>query len=81
MKCECCNQTIKKETLIKKEVPILIGYLNKCFGYNNFEPINIGTKVYEFNNSYHFEMTLLNKTGKVIQKFYKDTLRPYITFI
>jgi hypothetical protein len=63
------------------EQPILIGHLNKIFGYNGFNKIEIGTPVYSFKDRYYFEMTPINGGKVVIQKFYKDTLTPCIDFV
>lgn len=60
--------------------PILVGKLNKEFGYNGFEPIKIGTNVYSHRDVYFFEMTPIIGVKNVIQKFYKETLTPCINF-
>ncbi len=65
----------------ESEQPILIGHLNKVFGYNGFNRIEIGTPVYSFKDKYYFEMTPINGNKVVIQKFYKETLEPCINFI
>ena len=66
---------------IEKDEPILIGYLNKEFGYNGFKPIEIGTAVYRFKDVYYFEMSPLNSDIKTKVNFYKETLKPCINFI
>lgn len=63
------------------EQPILIGHLNKILGYNGFNKIEIGTPVYSFKDRYYFEMTPINGGKTVIQKFYKETLEPFINFV
>ena len=67
--------------LLPSEKPILIGKLNKDFGYKGFKPIEIGTDVFLFKDRYYFEMIPLNGGKTVIQKFYKETLTPCINFI
>lgn len=64
-----------------EESPILIGHLNKDFGYSGFNKIKIGTPVYLYKDKYYFEMTSIDKGNKVIQNFYKETLAPCINFI
>ena len=56
-----------------------VGVLNKPFGYNGFEPIEVGTKVFENDNCYYFYMipSAENKTP-VKQKFNKETLNKCI---
>jgi len=66
---------------INEESPILVGYLNRKFGYNGFKPIEIGTLVYLYKDRYYFNMEPINGDKIVIQKFYKETLCPYIDFI
>jgi hypothetical protein len=58
-----------------------VGVLNKQFGYNGIEPIEIGTKVFENDSCYYFYMIPSgeNKTP-VKQKFYKETLSKCITY-
>lgn len=58
----------------------LIGTLTKTFGYNGFQLIEIGTKVFEINDRYCFEMNHLNSNKKSIQKFYKEDLKAHIKF-
>ncbi len=66
---------------LPSEEPILIGKLNKIFGYNGFKQIEIGTDVFSFKDRYYFEMIPLNGGKTVIQKFYKETLYSCIDFI
>ncbi|MDY0270139.1 hypothetical protein [Trichloromonas sp.] len=66
---------------IDEDIPLLIGYLNRNFGYNGFKPIEIGTPVYLHKDRYYFNMEPINGGQSVIQKFYKDTLHNYIDFI
>ena len=70
----------KKDQIKKEEDPILVGYLNKKFGYNGFEPIPIGTPVYLLKDRYFFEMKMLNSEEKTRQRFYKESLHPCIDF-
>lgn len=70
---------------VEKDIttPILVGYLNKKFGYQQYEPIEIGTPVYETRDRYFFKMKLIRKGITHIhrQNFYKETLKPCIDFI
>jgi hypothetical protein len=66
----------------EKEIEeVLVGHLNKKFGYNGFKPIEIGTEVFEKNDTYYFKMKPLKGNNIVIQKFYRETLKPCIDFI
>ena len=65
---------------IIEDYPIIIGKLNKNFGYNGFKLIEVGTDVYEFNNSYYFEMTKEIDNVKVKQIFNKETLKKCINY-
>ncbi len=69
------------EEQILEEKPILIGYLNKKFGYNHYYPIEIGTPVYSFKDRYYFEMGLIKNNQTHRQSFYKDSLKDCIDFI
>jgi hypothetical protein len=63
------------------EEPILIGHLNRVFGYNGFKKNEIGTNVFSFKNAYYFEITPLNGGTVAIQNFNKETLAHCIDFI
>lgn len=63
-----------------EEVPILVGHLNKQFGFNGAKPILIGSEVYEFAGNYFFEMELNNGQKQKV-KYYKETLKPCINFL
>lgn len=65
----------------RKEDPVLIGYLNRIFGYNGFNKAVIGTKVYSFKDIYYFEIQSLTDDTIFKVKFYKETLEPCINFI
>jgi len=59
-----------------EEKPKLVGYLNRKYGYNGFEPIEAGTPVYELNNRYFFEMKITlpsHNRSLVRQWFRKDS--------
>ena len=61
--------------------PILIGHLDKIFGYNGFEKIEKGAKVFSYEDRYYFEMKFI-ETGEIVkQKFYKESLAPCILFL
>jgi len=71
----------KTEKIIPVEVPVLIGHLNKPFGYNGIQRIEIGTDVLNFRDRYYFEMIPIGGGKPIIQKFYKHMLAPCIDFI
>lgn len=64
----------------KEEQPILVGYLNKEFGYQNYLPIPIGTEVFLHKDRYFFYTTTLSGLRQMVQ-FYKETLHNAIDFI
>ena len=65
-----------------KPAPVLVGTLNKRFGYNGYKFAEIGTEVYEFEDRYFFMIEPEKEGLKAEQKrFYKDTLQPCINFI
>ena len=72
----------EEETKIEEiKGPILVGSLNRRYGYNHYKPIEIGTPVYELNDKYFFEMELI-KTGEIQrQSFYKESLKGDIDFL
>lgn len=70
---------VSKEQI--EETPILVGYLNKVFGFNGYEMVEVGTPVYSFKNSYYFEMTSINGGNVYVQKFHKESIVPFINFI
>lgn len=66
---------------IKEQGPVLVGKLNRRYGYNHYKPIEVGTPVYALNDKYFFEMELI-KTGEIQrQSFYKESLRKDIDFL
>jgi len=58
-----------------------IGKLNRNYGYSGYELIPKGTKVFEDNGKYFFEMKLISSGEKHRQTFDKRTLAPHIDFI
>lgn len=74
------NFNYKFKDEIIEDCPKFVGKLNKKFGYNGFKPIEVGTDVYEFNNSYYFEMIKETDNLKVKQIFNKETLKKCIDF-
>lgn len=66
---------------VSVEVEIVVGTLNKEFGYNGFLPIKAGTPVYEYKGSYFFNMETIKEPKQIIQqKFYKEDLKSSINF-
>ena len=70
-----------EEDSIDLDKVILVGHLNKVFGYEGYKPVEIGTPVYETKDRYYFEIETLNGKIKNIQKFYKEDLYKCINFI
>lgn len=66
-----------EEELIEEE-PILIGHLNRDYGYNAYHPIKKGTPVFSFKDHYFFEMELISSGQIHKQKFYKESLEHHI---
>lgn len=64
----------------KEEEPILIGYLNKEFGYQNHLPIQIGTEVFLHKDRYFFNAKSFGGLDDKMT-FYKETLHNAIDFI
>jgi len=65
---------------IKEEQPILIGYLNKEFGFANHLPVKEGTKVYLHKDRYFFNAKSFGGLDDKMT-FYKETLHNAIDFI
>ena len=86
MSTDIANQQVMKlfgvsMSVTVQDEPVLIGYLNRSFGYNGVNKIEIGTPVYSFKDYYYFEMTSINGNINMQQKFYKETLKHCINFI
>ena len=64
----------------KEEQPILIGYLNKEFGFANHLPVKEGTKVYLHKDRYFFNAKSFGGLDNKMT-FYKETLHNAIDFI
>ncbi|MBP9215181.1 MAG: hypothetical protein KBF36_11525 [Chitinophagaceae bacterium] len=64
----------------KEEQPILIGYLNKEFGFANHLPVKEGTKVYLHKDRYFFNAKSFGGLDDKMT-FYKETLHNAIDFI
>ena len=45
-----------------KNVPIVIGHLNRKMGYNTYEPLEIGTEVFELDKKFFIVLKPINKT-------------------
>lgn len=66
---------------VVEETPILIGHLNRNYGYEGYELIPKGTEVFELQDKYFFERKMI-KNGVVDRcRFYKKTLKEHINFI
>lgn len=61
--------------------PILVGHLNKVFGFNGYEQIPVGSDVFLFQDRYFFYMFPLGGGKPLPCKFYKETLSPCINFL
>ena len=81
------NQILKlfkqptEEVVETKEEPKIIGKLNREFGYNGFEKIEVGADVYFFKDKFCFKTFPLNGDEFVYKTFYKETLTPHINFL
>ena len=64
----------------KEEQPILIGCLNKEFGFANHLPVKEGTKVYLHKDRYFFNAKSFGGLDDKMT-FYKETLHNAIDFI
>lgn len=64
----------------KEEQPILIGYLNKEFGFANHLPVKEGAKVYLHKDRYFFNAKSFGGLDDKMT-FYKETLHNAIDFI
>jgi hypothetical protein len=73
----------EKQTIVNPDddSPILVGHLNKAFGFNGFKLADIGTKVYIYRDRYYFELEPINDGKHIKQFFTKETLTPCIKFI
>ena len=73
----------KIKTLVDKgeNESVLVGHLNREFGYNGYKPVEVGTEVFELDNSYFFYISPLNSDKTTMVKFYKKDLTPCIDFI
>lgn len=68
--------------VIEKELPKIIGYLNREYGFHGYKMSITGTPIYELDNMYYFESFPENEKHEVRKvKFYKETLKPHIQFI
>ena len=64
----------------KEEEPILVGFLNKEFGFANHLPIKEGTEVYLHKDRYFFNAKSFGGLDNKMT-FYKETLHNAIDFI
>lgn len=61
---------------------ILIGHLNKAFGFNGYQKIDVGSDVFLYQDRYFFYMYPLDSNKPPVPcKFYKETLTPCINFL
>jgi hypothetical protein len=63
------------------ETPVLIGYLNKQQGFQGYDPLPVGTPVFEFKDRYQIERTITKTGEKNWVRYYKESLKPIIDFI
>ena len=64
----------------KEEEPILVGFLNKEFGFANHLPVKEGTEVYLHKDRYFFNAKSFGGLDNK-KTFYKETLHNAIDFI
>ena len=80
---DALNEKLESETKSKpEEKPVLVGHLNRDYGYNHYLPAKAGTEVYELKDRYFFTITPADNLVEVTQQlFYKETLKDHKTFI
>ena len=76
-KLHVINDTTKNDD---DDIEIIVGQLNKTFGYNGCKLVEIGTDVFESKDKYFFYVEQLNGQ-KYKNIFNKITLQPVIDFI
>lgn len=80
-----------KKSFTVKDVPMMVGVLNKAIGLNGFKMADIGHPVFEFKDRYiiYLESSTPDKITKVGEPlvyqdfkvaipYYKETLKPFI---
>ena len=76
------SYAIDVDEIIEDSDPILIGHLNKSFGYNFYYPAEIGTQVFEHKGQYFFDIIAIDENIPNRRvRFYKETLTPAIKFL
>jgi len=70
-----------EEVIKEEEKPILIGYLNRIYGFNGLIDVFEGHPVFEFKDRYFFEMETLDSKELVKKVFYKEDLKDHIKFL
>jgi len=66
----------------KKEWAVLVGHLNRDYGYMHFKPAKKGTEVFENKDSYYFWVVPSDFKGEPIkQLFHKQHLEEHIDFL
>ena len=63
------------------ESPVLVGHLNKRFGFHGLKDVEIGTEVFEEAGIYFFFMRTNDGETQVTKRFYKESLAPCIKFL
>lgn len=64
-----------------EELPILVGHLNKEFGYQNCKPVVVGTEVFEFRERYFFYVENEKSGVKSEMKFQREVLKSCVDFL
>ena len=72
---------IKTDLKTEIEKPMLVGTLNRAFGYNGYKSIEVGTEVFEIRGQYFFLMFYLKDNSQTKQVFNKESLNPFINFL
>lgn len=65
----------------EEEQPVLVGTLNRVFGFNGYKKVEVGAYVFSYKDRYYFEMIPLNGGKPFKQTYYKHSLEPFIDFI
>jgi hypothetical protein len=68
-----------EEGVIASEAPVLIGHLNRVYGYHGFEEAKIGTEVFRYENLLQFTVNPINSDHKPrIVKFHQNNLLKHV---
>jgi hypothetical protein len=78
---EFVEQSINRYIPEIEPTPVLVGHLNKRFGWNGAKFAEIGTEVFEHKGMYQFTVYSEQNGSPIVRTFYKDTLKPCINYV